>query len=304
MPYDYYALPFCTPKNVGLQSENIGEILSGDRIENSVYKLEMKSTKACQAACAVKLNQAQSNLFKNAIMEEYRAHWIVDNLPVGSYESYTDGSKYFSRGFPIGFTIKDLKKPNNPKVYIYNHFRIVLQYHDNTNVESEMELSLTTSGPVSPAKIVGFRVEPLSVKHTFTDTTFRPGKTVLNTCSNNVQPSAEDKNYQTVNKNDVIVFTYDVFWESSDTEWSNRWDVYISAETPDDKVHWFAITNSILVVIMLSVMIAMILVRALRKDIANYNDPSAVEEAKEESGWKLVHGDVFRPPQSYPMFLR
>ncbi|RYY83557.1 hypothetical protein EON63_10975 [archaeon] len=26
-----------------------------------------------------------------------------------------------------------------------------------------------------------------------------------------------------------------------------------------------------------------------------------LEDNKEESGWKLVHGDVFRPPTSYPM---
>ena len=50
-------------------------------------------------------------------------------------------------------------------------------------------------------------------------------------------------------------------------------------------------------------MIAMIVVRALRKDIAQYNDPSAIEEAKEETGWKLVHGDVFRAPQTSPMLL-
>lgn len=28
-----------------------------------------------------------------------------------------------------------------------------------------------------------------------------------------------------------------------------------------------------------------------------------LEEAQEESGWKLVHGDVFRPPQTSPMML-
>jgi transmembrane 9 superfamily protein 2/4 len=41
MPYDFYSLPFCKPKNFGLQSENLGEALSGDRIENSVYKVRL-----------------------------------------------------------------------------------------------------------------------------------------------------------------------------------------------------------------------------------------------------------------------
>lgn len=44
-----------------------------------------------------------------------------------------------------------------------------------------------------------------------------------------------------------------------------------------DQVHWFSITNSIMVVLFLTVMIAMILLRALRKDIAQYNDASYLE---------------------------
>lgn len=40
-PYDYYSLPYCKPKKFGLQSENLGEVLSGDRIENSVYKVNI-----------------------------------------------------------------------------------------------------------------------------------------------------------------------------------------------------------------------------------------------------------------------
>jgi transmembrane 9 superfamily protein 2/4 len=59
-----------------------------------------------------------------------------------------------------------------------------------------------------------------------------------------------------------------------------------------------------MIVLFLTIMIGMILLRALRKEIAQYNDPNALEEAKEESGWKLVHGDVFRPPTTYPMLFR
>jgi len=48
-------------------------------------------------------------------------------------------------------------------------------------------------------------------------------------------------------------------------------------------------------------MVAMIMMRTLRADLRRYNQMEPNEEA-EETGWKLVHGDVFRPPQN-PMFL-
>lgn len=43
----------------------------------------------------------------------------------------------------------------------------------------------------------------------------------------------------------------------------------------------------------------MIMVRTLRRDIARYNTDDNYEDTLEETGWKLVHGDVFRPPK-YP----
>lgn len=72
---------------------------------------------------------------------------------------------------------------------------------------------------------------------------------------------------------------------------------------PDDEIHVFAILNSILIVLFLSGVVAMILLRTLRKDISTYNEMQTLEEAQEESGWKLVHGDVFRPPSFSPMLL-
>lgn len=41
----------------------------------------------------------------------------------------------------------------------------------------------------------------------------------------------------------------------------------------------------------------MVLLRALHKDIARYNQMDMQEDVQEDSGWKLVHGDVFRPPK-------
>lgn len=51
IPYDYYSLPYCRPKKYGLQSENLGEVLSGDRIEMSVYKVGRLAVHAVYRAC-------------------------------------------------------------------------------------------------------------------------------------------------------------------------------------------------------------------------------------------------------------
>lgn len=40
----------------------------------------------------------------------------------------------------------------------------------------------------------------------------------------------------------------------------------------------------------------------MRRDIARYNADDGPDEAIEETGWKLVHGDVFRPPRYSRLF--
>jgi transmembrane 9 superfamily member 2/4 len=37
LPYDHYFLDYCKPEKILNSGENLGEVLHGDRIENSVY---------------------------------------------------------------------------------------------------------------------------------------------------------------------------------------------------------------------------------------------------------------------------
>jgi transmembrane 9 superfamily protein 2/4 len=99
-----------------------------------------------------------------------------------------------------------------------------------------------------------------------------------------------------------VLYTYDIKWERSELRWSNRWDVYLKGN-PDDEIHYFSIVNSLMIVLFLTGVVAMIMLRTLHKDISSYNEMQTLEEAQEESGWKLVHGDVFRPPAFSPMLL-
>jgi len=168
--------------------------------------------------------------------------------------------------------------------YLYNHLRLVFKYH--------MEASFEGS------RIVGFEVEPFSVKHRYTgasDDDKQPLKLDLTTCTQRKEVS-HDLPPQQISKADEVVFTYDVRWEYSDVKWASRWDVYLYAT--DEQIHWFSIVNSLMIVLFLTGMLAMIMMRTLHRDLRRYAemDAESKEEAQEESGWKLVHGDVFRAP--------
>lgn len=38
LPYTYYSLPYCRPDQIVDSAENLGEVLRGDRIENSLFE--------------------------------------------------------------------------------------------------------------------------------------------------------------------------------------------------------------------------------------------------------------------------
>lgn len=70
----------------------------------------------------------------------------------------------------------------------------------------------------------------------------------------------------------------------------------------DTNIHWFSILNSLIVLACLTGFLSVIIIRTVRRDIAKYNRSEDLEDALEETGWKLVHADVFRPPR-YQMLL-
>jgi len=290
LPYEYYSLPFCQPAVMATVAENLGEVLRGDKIMNSDYVLKMGVEESCKILCRKKLSLDEAKLFSSRIEEDYRVtDMIVDNLPAATRvvepATPTTPSRVitiYERGFPLGFKgSSDIPGTANGVAYLYNHLRLVFKYH--------MEASFEGS------RIVGFEVEPFSVKHQY-GTDLDPHTnlpTSLQTCTTRKEVT-HDLTPQQVSKSDEVLFTYDVRWEYSDVKWASRWDVYLYAT--DEQIHWFSIINSLMIVLFLSGMLAMIMTRTLLRDLRQYNDLESKEEAQEESGWKLVHGDVFRPP--------
>ena len=102
-----------------------------------------------------------------------------------------------------------------------------------------------------------------------------------------------------------VTFTYGVTWYEDTTPYEKRMDKYASGGfVPSNlEIHWLSIINSFVLVILLTVFLAIILMRVLKNDFSRYmslDDENEFQE--EESGWKLIHGDVFRPPPFVNVF--
>uniref|UniRef100_A0A7N0V032 Transmembrane 9 superfamily member n=1 Tax=Kalanchoe fedtschenkoi TaxID=63787 RepID=A0A7N0V032_KALFE len=280
LPYDYYYLQYCRPDKIVNSAENLGEVLRGDRIENSVYTFHMRQDAPCQVACRVKLDAESAKNFREKIDDDYRVNLILDNLPVAVLKQQRNGSPAttYEHGFLVGFK-GSYQGRKDEKYFINNHLSFRVMYHRDSDTDS--------------ARIVGFEVTPISIHHQHErwDEKF-PNLTTCNANTKNlVQASTVP---QEVEAGKEVIFTYDVTFKPSEVKWASRWDTYLLMN--DDQIHWFSIVNSIMIVLFLSGMVAMIMMRTLYKDINNYNQLESQDEAQEETGWKLLHGDVFRTP--------
>ncbi|KAK9810284.1 hypothetical protein WJX72_007991 [[Myrmecia] bisecta] len=118
-----------------------------------------------------------------------------------------------------------------------------------------------------------------------------------------IQVNLTSENPQPIVPGSSIDFTYSVHWAPTTIAFSRRFERYLDYNFFEHQIHWFSIFNSFMMVIFLTGLVSMILMRTLRNDYAKYtrdeDDLESLErDISEESGWKLVHGDVFRPPRS------
>jgi len=104
-----------------------------------------------------------------------------------------------------------------------------------------------------------------------------------------------------------LEFTYSVHWKVTNKPFENRFDRYLEYDFFEHKIHWFSVFNSFMMVIFLCGLVALILMRTLHNDFARYAkeedlDVEGIQGIGEDSGWKQVHGDVFRAPESLVLF--
>eukprot|EP00667_Euglena_gracilis_P004537 EG_transcript_4562 len=301
VPFDYYSIMVCRPEGkLVREAENLGEILWGDEIKPSLYRFQMLKEVSCVKLCTTKVKEPtkaakeaskaskRSNSSKVApglksvqklkrrIDDFYRGHLIMDNLPV-SETYFAEGSKTdvsYRVGYPLG-TPATKEAPTT----VNNHLAFTVKIHKPSGLPGW--------------RIVGFEVKPFSVESSKIDTQCTPGQ--------DFDPAPLPAQTVVVSPADqatkAISWSYSIHWaEEPDVAWSSRWDHYLKSQD-GPTIHWFGIVTSSLIVLCLGALVATILMRMLHMDFNRYNNPDDDADLQEETGWKLVHADVFREPK-------
>lgn len=281
--FDYYhpRFKFCLPgKGAYHLSESLGSILFGDRIVSSPFQLRMLENQTqCMAVCDTKTFEKDDAQFVNQkIYQSYNINWLVDGLPAGSPMIDTETAAItYQPGFPLGMIEEE-------GAVLNNHYDIVIDYHEVS---------------ANQYRVVGVQVMPLSLGDS---RLVHPGGTDMTAqCEESSRPLTLSEERDT-----NVTWTYRVYWQPSPVTFATRWDRYLHVFAP--RIHWFSLVNSAVIVTFLVGMVSALLSRTLKKDIARYNrldqyeladmNGDIDERVQEDSGWKLVHGDVFRPPKN------
>ena len=287
--FDYYhpAFRFCRPKNGPTWiRESLGSIIFGDRIRDSTFELLMGKNETCKALCEQHtFDQRAAKFMNNKIWQGYNINWLIDGLPAAQLnQDERTGEIFSSAGFPLG------KVDDSGRSQLYNHYDFLIEYHMGGLRGDQY-------------RVVGVTVQPSS---------YEDSKIIDDSRAECGNPGSPPLLLDEDGGDTSVAWTYSVYWTESRTAWATRWDKYLHVYDP--KIHWLSLINSTIFVIVLVGMVSMILARALRKDIARYNRLDNItldnlggtsvvdDDVQEDSGWKLVHGDVFRGPR-YPLLL-
>lgn len=269
--HEYYYYDFCrATETIKEEKLNLGQRLFGVSLQQTGYDIAFGIDKECTEMCTKKYDGDNENDVKKvkrlveAIQEQYRNHWLIDNMDVILHYEQQQEIAAKIIPFPLGL---EGTKPGLP-VLLFNHANITIMYHSPDRMLNVQPNHMM---------IVGAEIGLLS------HTNCGSPDTLL------IEPLKPGEKLD-------ITYTYEVHFKRSPLAWASRWDPYLEIEHAD--IRWLSIVNSLVIVVFLSGMVGMILVRTVYKDIAYYNrEITDEEEQLDETGWKLVHGDVFRPPQ-------
>lgn len=323
--------PFGSGQSISL---NLGEVLRGDRIMTSDFELEMGKDVECQSLCSAEVGRENVKWARQLIKENYVIEWIVDNLPgATSFVTVDRSRKYYASGFKLGY--RDISPATGrSRYFLNNHFTIVIRwrgaseggkvivgfevYPKSISAEDRLEGGCPKDVHKQRDGLGLFIAPDMSrLREKYAGLSYIP-------------EDDEDDDGATLK----IPYTYSVYFrEEKKVDWANRWDLYFTNQEEGSMTHWLAIINSLTISAVLGVTVFVIWSRTVQGDIKGRGD-GAMEDRKlkaqsrrkrpgekkgeglldnadieneadissdddsfeDTTGWKLLHGDVFRIP--------
>ncbi|KAG8459504.1 hypothetical protein KFE25_012839 [Diacronema lutheri] len=264
--YNFFALPFCSDDdlaNVEHKWGGLGEVLEGNDLVNSGLDMSFKIDRAEPVTlCAIRLDADKVATFEYAIRNHYWYQFYLDDLPIWGMVGEVAGD-----GAPS----------------------------EEGGADGGADARAAAAAP--PAAAPATDGEALMYTHRRLSIAYN-GDRVIQVNLTSEAPAALVEGAE-------LTFTYTVEWHPTEIRFGKRFERYLDYEFFEHQIHWFSIFNSFMMVLFLVGIVALILMRTLRRDYARYThdaDADDLDADVDESGWKQVHGDVFRPPAQPVLF--
>ena len=325
-------LPLCSPPRLpdspAQRPPHLGELLIGSALQNSDWDVRFLKPVERARLCSVStpISDEAARLLAFAVSNHYLAAFLVDDLPVYAMvgelvldeESVEELERDAERA-PHGIA---------DNTFVYTVSRLdpylprarALRAQRAARPSLSPSLALTCSPARPPARA---RARPPACA---------PSRAPAQHRELSIGYSASGDQIVAVNltvTDPVAVkagatfdLTYSVQWVRSDVPFEQRFSRYIDNDLRRTQVRWFGVVNSALMAVFLCGTVALILLRTLRADFARYirdeeeeggggggaggnalvtaggaSTGSVIDKAMgDETGWKLVSGDVFRRP--------
>jgi transmembrane 9 superfamily protein 3 len=291
--YNYHELPFCrATTTTGAKPTHkwggLGEILQGNELIDSDVEFKFRVDQPKTTLCVDVLTHQSARIFKRAVRKHYWYEFVMDDLPIWGFvgENVEGAAEDAEADAGEDASAADAASSGAAATRGGRHGKAARAFghalHD-THLSAVGETRDTA--------------QALIYTHKRFDIGFNGDRVVsVNLVAENPKPLVVGASLE---------FTYSVTWSPSETPFRKRFERYLDYNFFEHQIHWFSIFNSFMMVVFLAGLVSMILMRTLRNDYAKYAQHGAddVEDRggdAEESGWKLVHGDVFRAPRHLP----
>nr|GME15631.1 transmembrane 9 superfamily member 12 [Ipomoea batatas] len=286
LPFSYYSLPYCRPPGgIKVSARNLGQILMGDQIVNSAYRLRMNVNESIYLCTTPPLSAYDVKELKQRTRDLYQVNMMLDGLPLMRYARLM-GITFQWTGFPVGITAMYSNGD-----YLINHLKFRVRVHKHEEKDESFQSQMIGVGEegfgviqedddMNGYEIVGVEVFPCSVK-------YDPEKMrALHMYDHipNLNCPLELNKSQVIREQESVSYSYEVEFVKSDV----RWDAYLVME--GTRVHWLSILSSLVLIFLLAGGVVMILKNTVKKQAFQ---PQGKEDLP---GWRLIMGDVFREP--------